>query len=154
MYNVVDDLSNYYDNKKADNEKFCQEITKPFEIPPVIDYQLEDNYKKRINSMANQIANYRLNIQNDTEVIYNLLFQRDFLLIAINQFLTKTDHQTKELFINFLNKVKSEKEADEQYKQKFKNWVYQQNFSEKLIWEVKNPDKIKHNPVLNFPNFQ
>ena len=154
MYNVVDDLSNYYDNKKADYEKFCQEITKPFEIPPVIDYQLEDNYKKRINSMANQIANYRLNIQNDTEVIYNLLFQRDFLLIAINQFLTKTDHQTKQFFINFLNEVKSEKEADEQYKQKFKNWVYQQNFSEKLIWEVKNPDKIKHNPVLNFPDFQ
>ncbi|WP_279084541.1 hypothetical protein [Gilliamella apis] len=47
MYNVVDDLSYYYDNKKADYEKFCQEITKPFEIPPVIDYQLEDNYKKK-----------------------------------------------------------------------------------------------------------
>ena len=104
--------------------------------------------------MASQIASYKLNIQNDAEVIYNLLFQRDFLLIAINQFLTKTDHQTKQFFINFLNKVKSEKEADEQYKQKFKNWVYQQNFSEKLIWEVKNPDKIKHNPVLNFPDFQ
>jgi len=113
-----------------------------------------DEYEQKIKNMAKTIASYKLNIQNDTEVIYNLLFQRDFLLIAINQFLTKTDHQTKELFINFLNKVKSEKEADEQYKQKFKNWVYQQNFSEKLIWEVKNPDKIKHNPVLNFPNFQ
>ncbi|PXY91704.1 hypothetical protein [Gilliamella apis] len=113
-----------------------------------------EEYEKKVKMMTNQIANYQLNIQNDTEVIYNLLFQRDFLLIAINQFLTETDHQTKQFFINFLNKVKSEKEADEQYKQKFKNWVYQENFSEKLIWEVKNPDKIKHNPVLNFPNFQ
>lgn len=153
MYNVVDDLSNYYDNKKADYEKFCQEITKPFEIPPVIDYQLEDNYKKRINSMANQIANYRLNIQNDTEVIYNLLFQRDFLLIAINQFLTKTDHNTKQLFINILNKIKADKEADEQYKEKFWRWVNQENFSANLLWEVKNHDKIEHNPILNFPIF-
>lgn len=115
---------------------------------------ISEEYERKIKKMGNQIASYELNIQNDIEVIYNLLFQRDFLLIAINQFLTKTDHQTKQFFINFLNEVKSEKEADEQYKQKFKNWVYQQNFSEKLIWEVKNPDKIKHNPVLNFPDFQ
>lgn len=126
----------------------------PNVIPPLNGAQVEAEYEKKVKKMASQIASYKLNIQNDAEVIYNLLFQRDFLLIAINQFLTKTDHQTKQFFINFLNKVKSEKEADEQYKQKFKNWVYQENFSEKLIWEVKNPDKIKHNPVLNFPNFQ
>ena len=112
-----------------------------------------EEYEKKVKMMTNQIANYKLNIQNDTEVIYNLLFQRDFLLIAINQFLTKTDHQTKELFINFLNKVKLEKETDEQYKAKFWKWVNQENFSAKLIWEVKNPDQINHKPVLIFPKF-
>ena len=132
-----------------EHEKMKERNT--YVIPPIDN---SEKYERKIKKMGNQIASYELNIQNDTEVIYNLLFQRDFLLIAINQFLTKTDHQTKQFFINFLNEVKSEKEADEQYKQKFKNWVYQQNFSEKLIWEVKNPDKIKHNPVLNFPDFQ
>jgi len=132
-----------------EHEKMKERNT--YVIPPSDN---SEEYERKIKKMGNQIASYELNIQNDTEVIYNLLFQRDFLLIAINQFLTKTDHQTKQFFINFLNEVKSEKEADEQYKQKFKNWVYQQNFSEKLIWEVKNPDKIKHNPVLNFPDFQ
>ncbi|OTQ73735.1 hypothetical protein [Gilliamella apis] len=131
-----------------EHEKMKERNT--YVIPPIDN---SEKYERKIKKMGNQIASYELNIQNDTEVIYNLLFQRDFLLIAINQFLTKTDHQTKQFFINFLNEVKSEKEADEQYKQKFKNWVYQQNFSEKLIWEVKNPDKIKHNPVLNFPIF-
>ncbi|MBI0114402.1 MULTISPECIES: hypothetical protein [unclassified Gilliamella] len=132
-----------------EHEKMKERNT--YVIPPS---DISEEYERKIKKMGNQIASYELNIQNDIEVIYNLLFQRDFLLIAINQFLTKTDHQTKQFFINFLNEVKSEKEADEQYKQKFKNWVYQQNFSEKLIWEVKNPDKIKHNPVLNFPDFQ
>lgn len=132
-----------------EHEKMKERNT--YVIPPIDN---SEKYERKIKKMGNQIASYEINIQNDTEVIYNLLFQRDFLLIAINQFLTKTDHQTKQFFINFLNEVKSEKEADEQYKQKFKNWVYQQNFSEKLIWEVKNPDKIKHNPVLNFPDFQ
>ncbi|OTQ53845.1 hypothetical protein [Gilliamella apis] len=132
-----------------EHEKMKERNT--YVIPPS---DISEEYERKIKKMGNQIASYELNIQNDIEVIYNLLFQRDFLLIAINQFLIKTDHQTKQFFINFLNEVKSEKEADEQYKQKFKNWVYQQNFSEKLIWEVKNPDKIKHNPVLNFPDFQ
>ena len=112
-----------------------------------------EEYEKKVKIMTNQIANYQLNIQNDTEVIYNLLFQRDFLLIAINQFLTKSDHHTKQLFINILNKIKADKETDEQHKEKFWRWVNQENFSANLLWEVKNHEKIEHNPILNFPVF-
>ena len=112
-----------------------------------------EEYEKKVKMMTNQIANYQLNIQNDTEVIYNLLFQRDFLLIAINQFLTKSDHHTKQLFINILNKIKADKETDEQHKEKFWRWVNQENFSANLLWEVKNHEKIEHNPILNFPVF-
>ena len=135
MYNVVDDLINYYDSKKADYEKFCQENTKPFEIPPVSSTQLEDDYRKRINSMANQIASYKLNIQNDTEVIYKLMVHRNILEVAIKQ---------------FLEKIKDKRE-NKDYKDYWWNAVNQEDFSAKLLWEIKNPEKIS-NPYLNFPN--
>lgn len=131
-----------------EHEKMKERNT--YVIPPIDN---SEKYERKIKKMGNQIASYELNIQNDTEVIYNLLFQRDFLLIAINQFLTKTDHNTKQLFINILNKIKADKEADEQYKEKFWRWVNQENFSANLLWEVKNHDKIEHNPILNFPIF-
>lgn len=150
MYNVVDDLINYYDSKKADYEKFCQENTKPFEIPPVSSTQLEDDYRKRINSMANQIASYKLNIQNDTEVIYKLMVHRNILEVAIKQFLEKIDEQTKQLLISTINEVKDKRE-NKDYKDYWWNAVNQEDFSAKLLWEIKNPEKIS-NPYLNFPN--
>lgn len=152
MYNVVDDLINYYDSKKADYEKFCQENTKPFEIPPVSSTQLEDDYRKRINSMANQIASYKLNIQNDTEVIYKLMVHRNILEVAIKQFLEKIDEQTKQLLISTINEVKDKRENDKNYRDRWWNWANQEKLSSKLLWETKNPEKIDYKPHLLFPD--
>lgn len=150
MYNVVDDLINYYDSKKADYEKFCRENTKPFEIPADTDFQLGEDYQKRINLMASQIASYKLNIQNDTEVIYKLMVHRNILEVAIKQFLEKIDEQTKQLLISTVNEVKDKRE-NKDYKDYWWNAVNQEDFSAKLLWEIKNPEEVS-NPYLNFPN--
>ena len=152
MYNVVDDLINYYDSKKADYEKFCQENTKPFEIPPVSSTQLEDDYRKRINSMASQIASYKLNIQNDTEVIYKLMVHRNIFKVACEQFLKKVDNETKQLLLDTIKEVKDKRENDNEYKDYWWNFVNQDDFSAKLLWETKNPEKIDYKPHLLFPD--
>lgn len=152
MYNVVDDLINYYDSKKADYEKFCRENTKPFEIPADTDFQLGEDYQKRINLMASQIASYKLNIQNDTEVIYKLMVHRNILEVAIKQFLEKIDEKTKQLLISTINEVKDKRENDKNYRDRWWNWANQEKLSSKLLWETKNPEKIDYKPHLLFPD--
>lgn len=109
-----------------------------------------DEYEQKIKNMAKTIASYKLNIQNDTEVIYKLMVHRNILEVAIKQFLEKIDEQTKQLLISTVNEVKDKRE-NKDYKDYWWNAVNQEDFSAKLLWEIKNPEEVS-NPYLNFPN--
>ena len=126
----------------------------PNVIPPLNGAQVEAQYKVKVKNMADQIASYKLNIQNDTEVIYKLMIHRNILKVAIKQFLEKTDEQTKQLLISTINEVKKKRENDSEYKEKWWKYVNQENFSGNALWEIKNPEKIDYKPHLLFPDIK
>ena len=124
----------------------------PNVIPPLNGAQVEAQYKVKVKNMADQIASYKLNIQNDTEVIYKLMIHRNILEVAIKQFLEKIDEQTKQLLISTINEVKDKRENDKNYRDRWWNWANQEELSSKLLWETKNPEKIDYKPHLLFPD--
>lgn len=113
-----------------------------------------DEYEQKIKNMAETIASYKLNIQNDTEVIYKLAVHRNIFKVACEQFLKKVDNETKQLLLDTIKEVKDKRENDNEYKDYWWNFVNQEDFSAKLLWETKNPKEIDYTPYLFFPNIK
>lgn len=149
---VIEDIDNYYKQLQKDLDEVERKSTRNFVTDAPNSNKLAVKLKKQMKGYEQQIANYKLTVQNDTEVIYNVLIHRDILKNTIQDFLDKVDEKTKQLFLATLNEVKSSKENDQEYKDKWWKWVNQSNLSQKLLWEVKNPDKIDYTPGLYFPD--
>lgn len=126
----------------------------PNVIPPLNGAQVEAQYKVKVKNMADQIASYKLNIQNDTEVIYKLMIHRNIFKVACEQFLKKVDNETKQLLLDTIKEVKDKRENDNEYKDYWWNFVNQDDFSAKLLWETKNPKEIDYTPYLFFPDIK
>lgn len=149
---VIEDIDQNYKKVKKEVEEYGKKITKTSATESNSGYQLTQKFNKEKLNYEQQIANYKLAVQNDTEVIYKLFIHRNILEVAIQEFLEKTDDKNKELFLATLNKIKTYRETNQEYKDKWWKWANQQNLTSKLLWDAKNPDKIDYTPLLNFPN--
>lgn len=149
---VIEDIDNYFKQLQKDLDEVERKSTRNFVTDAPNANEVARKFQKQMKGYEQQIANYKLTVQNDTEVIYKVLIHRDILKNTIQDFLDKVDENTKQLFLETLNNVKSNKENDHEYKDKWWKWVNQPNLSQKLLWDVKNPDKIDFKPVLSFPD--
>ncbi|OCG15403.1 hypothetical protein A9G24_05390 [Gilliamella sp. App6-5] len=153
---VVEDIANHYAKKKEEHRKVCEEIDNPFgkgisSSNINLKRQIKKN-KQDIIYYQNQIANYKLALSNDTEVMYRLIMQRDVFETASRKFLEKVDNRTKEIFLDTLKEVKQSQENKKDYREKMWAWCNQDNFSTNLLWEVNNQDKIDYTATLYFPD--
>lgn len=149
---VIEDIDNYYKQLQKDLDEVERKSTRNFVTDAPNANEVARKFQKQMKGYEQQIANYKLTVQNDTEVIYKLFVHRDIFEKTIKEFLNKADDKNKELLLATLNEVKSSKENDQEYKDKWWKWVNQSNLSQKLLWEVKNPDKIDYTPGLYFPD--
>lgn len=150
---VIEDIDNYYKQLQKDLDEVERKSTRNFVTDAPNSNKLAVKLKKQMKGYEQQIANYKLTVQNDTEVIYKLFVHRNILEVAIQEFLKNTDDKNKELFLNTLNNIKTYRETNHEYKDKWWKWANQQNLTSKLLWDAKNPDKIDYTPLLNFPEF-
>lgn len=149
---VVEDIARYYEKLQKDLDEVGQKSIRNFVTDAQDANEVARKFKTQMKGYEQQIANYKLTVQNDTEVIYKLFIQRNVFKLAIQEFLEKVDENTKQLFLETLNNMKLNKENDQEYKDKWWKYVNQNNFTCNLLWEVKNPDKIDYTPGLYFPD--
>lgn len=147
---VIEDIDQHLKKCQKEVDENREKLSKVHNNYSVIEMLADSERKSK--RYAQEIANYKLAVQNDTEVIYKLFVHRDIFEKTIKEFLEKTDEKNKELLLATLNEVKSSKEQDQEYKDKLWKWVNQPNFSGKSLWTVKNMDKINYTPALLFPD--
>ncbi|NUF50697.1 hypothetical protein [Gilliamella sp. ESL0250] len=146
---VIDDIANHYEKAQEEHKQFIEKINKPFG-DGISSSNI--NLKRQIKKNKQDIANYKLALSNDTEVMYRLFMHRNILKQSIYNFLEKVDDKTKKLFLDTLNELKTKSEQRQDYKENLWNWVNKPNFSQTLLRDVQNPNELDYTAALLFPD--